>query len=96
MPKFGIPRGWIDADAKRVKRMDQHILTFRTGQRTCLDKKIAMLEIHKLVPALVMRYEIGRQSRRRSGGLEIRGLRSREVNLRENRGENRRLWRPEK
>ena len=48
---------WIDTDAERVKRMDQHILTFGAGKRTCLGN-IAMLEIHKLVPALVMRYEI--------------------------------------
>ena len=48
---------WIDTDAERVKRMDQHILTFGAGKRTCLGS-IAMLEIHKLVPALVMRYEI--------------------------------------
>jgi cytochrome P450 len=38
--------------------MDQHILTFGTGKRTCLGKNIAMLETHKLVPAILMRYEI--------------------------------------
>ena len=49
---------WIDTDAERVKRMDQHLLKFGAGKRTCLDKNIAILEIHKLVPALVIRYEI--------------------------------------
>jgi cytochrome P450 len=48
------PSRWIDTDAERVKRMDQHILTFGAGKRTCLGKNSAMLEIHKLVPALVM------------------------------------------
>jgi cytochrome P450 len=48
---------WIDTDAERVKRIGQHILTFGAGKRTCLGN-VAMLEIHKLVLALVMRYEI--------------------------------------
>ena len=38
--------------------MDQHILTFETVKWTCLGKNLAILEVHKLVPALVVHYEI--------------------------------------
>ena len=52
------PDRWLQGGTEHVKRMDQHILTFGAGKRTCLGKNIAMLEIHKLVPALLMRYDI--------------------------------------
>jgi hypothetical protein len=56
-----------------------------------------MLEIHKLVPAQVMRYEIGlaepeKEWRIRNSWIAKQGG----VNLRENRSENCRLWRLEK
>lgn len=91
------PSRWIDADAELVKRMDQHILTFGAGKRTCLDKNIAMLEIHKLVPALVMRYEIRlaepeKEWRIRNSWIVRQG--GVNVVLRENK--NCRLWRLEK
>jgi cytochrome P450 len=51
------PDRWVGHDVEGVKRMDQHILTFGAGKRTCLGKNIAMLEIHKLVPAMLIRYD---------------------------------------
>ena len=41
-----------------IKRMDRHVLSFGAGARVCLGRNIAMLELHKLLPALLMRYEI--------------------------------------
>lgn len=52
------PDRWLDKDADKVKYMDQHILSFGAGKRTCLGRNIAMLELVKIVPALVGRYEI--------------------------------------
>lgn len=52
------PERWLNEDAERVKYMDQHILTFGAGKRTCLGRNIAMLELSKVVPALLLRYEM--------------------------------------
>ena len=59
------PGRWIpdpEADAEkekeRVRYMDVHILSFGSGKRTCLGRNIAMLELTKLVPAVVLRYRM--------------------------------------
>ncbi|EMC97728.1 hypothetical protein BAUCODRAFT_33451 [Baudoinia panamericana UAMH 10762] len=52
------PRRWLHPNTEKVKYMDQHILSFGAGKRTCLGRHIAMLELTKLVPALVMRYDM--------------------------------------
>ncbi|KAF2479962.1 putative P450 monooxygenase [Neohortaea acidophila] len=52
------PSRWLDDDADKVKYMEHHLLAFGAGKRSCLGKNIAMLELGKLVPALVMRYEM--------------------------------------
>lgn len=50
------PERWLSKDTERIKYMDQHILTFGAGKRTCLGRHIAMLELAKVVPALILRY----------------------------------------
>ena len=52
------PRRWLTEDAEKIKYMDHHLLSFGAGKRTCLGRHIAMLELIKLVPALLMRYEM--------------------------------------
>lgn len=52
------PKRWLDNDTERVKYMDHHLLSFGAGKRTCLGKNIAILELTKLVPALLLRYNI--------------------------------------
>jgi cytochrome P450 len=49
----------VDRYRRRACRADgSAYLDIRGGKRTWLGKNIVMLEIHKLVPALVVRYEI--------------------------------------
>ncbi|KAK3673769.1 hypothetical protein LTR78_006322 [Recurvomyces mirabilis] len=52
------PDRWLGDDKEEVKYMDQHVLSFGAGKRTCLGRNIAMLELLKVVPALLLRYEI--------------------------------------
>jgi cytochrome P450 len=52
------PGRWLSKEEERVKYMDHHILSFGAGKRTCLGRNIAMLELTKLTPALLMRYEM--------------------------------------
>lgn len=49
------PDRWLHANAKH---MENELLTFGAGKRTCLGRNIAMLELHKLVPALLLRYDM--------------------------------------
>lgn len=51
------PHRWL-GDEERAKYMDHHILSFGAGKRTCLGRNIAMLELLKLTPALLMRYQM--------------------------------------
>ncbi|KAF2160362.1 hypothetical protein M409DRAFT_29211 [Zasmidium cellare ATCC 36951] len=59
------PERWIEASPEQVKYMEGNLLTFGAGKRTCLGRNIAMLELTKLVPALVMRYEMELEDPRR-------------------------------
>jgi hypothetical protein len=49
------PDRWLHTNAKH---MENELLTFGAGKRTCLGRNIAMLELHKLVPAVILRYDI--------------------------------------
>ncbi|OWP01607.1 cytochrome P [Marssonina coronariae] len=59
------PERWLpDADAeraaeeKRIKEMGSTMLQFGMGSRTCIGKNISLLEIYKVVPSLLRRFEI--------------------------------------
>lgn len=39
--------------------MESQLLTFGAGKRTCLGRNIATLELGKVIPANVMRFEMG-------------------------------------
>ncbi|CAI7666743.1 unnamed protein product [Penicillium bialowiezense] len=52
------PDRWLDPDMEKVTRMDNSLLTFGSGSRTCIGKNISYLEIYKLIPTIFARYEI--------------------------------------
>lgn len=45
-------------DEARVKAMNGTLLHFGMGSRTCIGKNISLLEIYKLVPTLLRRFEV--------------------------------------
>ncbi|KPI40815.1 Pisatin demethylase [Cyphellophora attinorum] len=47
------PRRWLDASADQLKAMDKAFFSFGAGARTCIGKNISLLEMYKLVPALL-------------------------------------------
>ncbi|KEY71920.1 hypothetical protein S7711_09122 [Stachybotrys chartarum IBT 7711] len=52
------PERWIEADDAQRKKMEDGLLTFGAGHRTCLGKHISLLEIYKLVPTILQEYDI--------------------------------------
>ncbi|KAI1178377.1 cytochrome P450 [Nemania sp. FL0916] len=43
---------------RRVREMNGHMFQFGMGSRTCIGKNISLLEMYKLVPSLLRRFEI--------------------------------------
>ncbi|KAH0847275.1 cytochrome P450-like protein [Fonsecaea pedrosoi] len=52
------PTAAADSEEQRLKRMNSAMFQFGGGTRTCLGKHIALLEIYKLVPSFLRRFEI--------------------------------------
>ena len=53
------PRRWLEASSEQHRAMEKAFLAFGAGARTCIGKNISLLEIYKLVPALLTRFEVG-------------------------------------
>jgi len=59
------PERWLidetkdkEAEEKRIKEMSGSLLHFGMGARTCIGKNISLLEIYKLVPSVLRRFEV--------------------------------------
>src|ERR1700761_7682221 len=52
------PNRWLSQNEKETKAMEHSILSFGAGKRTCLGQTIAKLELHKVVPALLLKFRI--------------------------------------
>jgi cytochrome P450 len=59
------PERWVvdetkdkESEAKRIKEMTGIMLQFGMGARTCIGKNISLLEIYKLVPTMLRRFEV--------------------------------------
>jgi len=54
------PERWIEAekeDGERLKEMEAYYMPFGLGSRTCLGKHISILEMSKLIPQLVRKFD---------------------------------------
>ncbi|KAF1360743.1 pisatin demethylase [Lizonia empirigonia] len=52
------PERWLEASPEKLKEMKGSMLQFGAGARTCIGKNIGLLEIYKLVPSFLRRFEI--------------------------------------
>lgn len=56
-PDSFVPERWIENSAEKLKVMEQSIFTFGAGARTCIGRNISLMEMAKIVPQLLRRYE---------------------------------------
>lgn len=52
------PERWLEANKEKRKEMEGTMLHFGMGARTCIGKNISLLEIYKLVPSFLRRFEV--------------------------------------
>ncbi|KAF2850009.1 pisatin demethylase [Plenodomus tracheiphilus IPT5] len=52
------PERWIGATEEQKNDMNNMLLSFGAGSRACIGRNVSLLEIYKLVPALLHRYEL--------------------------------------
>lgn len=51
------PERWLDQDKEKVAIMQRYWMPFGLGSRTCIGKNISLLEITKMVPEVVTRFD---------------------------------------
>jgi cytochrome P450 len=52
------PERWLEAGKDELKEMNATMFQFGAGARTCIGKNISLLEVYKLVPSFLRRFEI--------------------------------------
>ena len=52
------PERWLDVSKEQLKEMKANMFQFGAGSRTCIGKNISLLEIYKLVPSFLRRFEV--------------------------------------
>jgi len=52
------PERWLECEDTKRKEMEGGLFQFGMGSRTCIGKNISLLEIYKLVPSFLRRFEI--------------------------------------
>jgi cytochrome P450 len=52
------PERWIEARAEKQREMKATMFQFGAGARTCIGKNVSLLEIYKLVPSFLRRFEV--------------------------------------
>ena len=53
------PERWLETSKEVRKEMEACMFHFGMGSRTCIGKNISLLEIYKLVPSFLRRFEVG-------------------------------------
>ncbi|KAK3209659.1 hypothetical protein GRF29_44g260760 [Pseudopithomyces chartarum] len=51
------PERWIETSPERLKVMESHFLPFGVGSRTCIGRHIGHLEMSKLLPQIVHKFD---------------------------------------
>lgn len=57
-PEAFRPERWIESPKEQLSLMNSMLFSFGMGSRTCIGKNISLLEMYKLVPTLLRRYEV--------------------------------------
>ncbi|CAG7930638.1 unnamed protein product [Penicillium olsonii] len=57
-PDEFLPERWLESSPEQLKSMEQSILTFGAGSRSCIGKHISFLEMYKVIPQLLREFEI--------------------------------------
>ncbi|KAL8935611.1 MAG: hypothetical protein Q9216_005337 [Gyalolechia sp. 2 TL-2023] len=52
------PERWLEAEKEKRKEMEATMFHFGMGARTCIGKNISLLEVYKLVPSFLRRFEV--------------------------------------
>nr|BCP96879.1 cytochrome P450 oxidase [Penicillium shearii] len=52
------PERWLECSPQDQRKMESSMITFGAGRRVCLGKNVAIMEIKKLIPAILLRYDI--------------------------------------
>lgn len=52
------PERWLESSPAQLKEMRAAMFQFGAGARTCIGKNISLLEIYKLVPSFLRRFEV--------------------------------------
>ena len=52
------PERWLDTNTERVKKMEQTFMGFSKGRRVCLGQHVAVMQMKKVVPALIMSFDL--------------------------------------
>ncbi|GAA5837017.1 hypothetical protein JCM11251_004475 [Rhodosporidiobolus azoricus] len=52
------PERWIEASEEDKKTLERNLLTFGSGNRVCVGKNVALMEICKLAPSFLYRYKV--------------------------------------
>ena len=53
-----VPERWLEATKEQAKEMNGNMFQFGAGSRTCIGKNISLLEVYKLVPSFLRRFEV--------------------------------------
>ncbi|KAE8336010.1 hypothetical protein BDV24DRAFT_178893 [Aspergillus arachidicola] len=52
------PDRWLNASEDKLKIMNGMMLQFGAGSRTCIGKNISLMEIYKLIPSFLRRFDV--------------------------------------
>ncbi|KAL5343582.1 hypothetical protein BJX70DRAFT_385367 [Aspergillus crustosus] len=52
------PDRWLTASEEKLKTMNGTMLQFGAGARTCIGKNISLMEIYKLIPSFLRRFDV--------------------------------------